>query len=160
MNNVHLIFWLTNSRSERKVCVCQGKAWIWSNKVNLAQAGRGWGQVKQCSCSQARQADKTVRTIVNDPCSHHHLSSHSRLLLEYSKIHFNSNFCIEPPAFKFSHNVVNWSLSQISQDKKIEISSDKEMPITGSVSPEVRYLGGNKSAKHFSWNALPQIFLC
>ena len=57
---------------------------------------------------------------------------------------------MEAPAFKFSHNVVNWSLSQISQDKKIEISSDKEMPITGSVSPEVRYLGGNKSAKHFS----------
>ena len=54
---------------------------------------------------------------------------------------------MEPPAFKFSHNVVNWSLSQ---DEKIEISSDKEMPITGSVSPEVRYLGGNKSAKHFS----------
>ena len=76
------------------------------------------------------------------------------------KIHFSSNFRIKPPAFKFIPDVVNWSLSQISQDKKIEISSDKEMPITGSVSPEVRYLGGNKSAKHFSWNALPQLFLC
>ena len=66
------------------------------------------------------------------------------------KIHFSGKFRIKSPAFKSIPDVVNWSLSQISQDKKIEISSDKEMPITGSVSPEVRYLGENKSAKHFS----------
>ena len=43
------------------------------------------------------------------------------------------NFHIEFLSFKFAPNVVNWPLSQISQDKKMEISKDKEIPITASL---------------------------
>ena len=51
---------------------------------------------------------------------------------------FIGNFHIVILSFKFAPNVVDWPLSQISQDKKIEISKDKEIPITASLLPGVR----------------------
>ena len=51
---------------------------------------------------------------------------------------FYFNFHLVFLSFKFAPNVGNWPLSQISQDKKVEISKDKEIPITTSLLPEVR----------------------
>ena len=55
-------------------------------------------------------------------------------------VYFIGNFHIVFLSFKFAPNVVNWPLSQISQDKKVEISKDKEIPITASLLPQVRCL--------------------